>query len=216
MNAIRIHHRVIDLSSNFGSRICWARISELQTCELDCLLLLFPPSVRARILRLHRETDRNASALSKWLLACCLGETADPARIFAALRYTDSGRPFLDHPFCADLSVSHSGDIAVCAISHHRRVGIDIEHKRSLDINDFQDVFHPEVWDAILRSPAKCDSFFEHWTILEAVAKGEGRGFGGPVQSMRTETSTVEYQGTSWRLYPLPLDPEYTAHLAIS
>jgi 4'-phosphopantetheinyl transferase len=216
MSALEIHHRLIDLHSNFISRICWARVSELQSRDLAHLMHFFPEAIQSRILQLRRETDRKASALSKRLIACCLDETASAQSVFHALRYAESGRPRLDRLPSMDLSISHSGDIAVCAISHKGRVGVDIEHKRELELGDFQDIFHPEVWKTILRSPTRSDTFFEHWTILEAVAKGEGIGLAGPVRSIRASAPLVEYQGRKWQIHPLLIDPDYVGHLAIA
>src|ERR1700733_15145959 len=84
MRAIGIRHERMELP--FASQVCWARVSELQNEELDYLLHLLPVSVRCRILSLRREADRKASALSKWLLACSVGETSDPRHVFEALR----------------------------------------------------------------------------------------------------------------------------------
>lgn len=201
---------------DYASRICWARVGQLQSCDLNLLLTSFPESIRSRILRRQRETDRKASALSRWLLACCLGETFDPHPVFRALKETESGRPFLDGRWGVDMSISHSGDLAVCAVSRKARVGVDIEQRRALNIEEFRDVFHPEVWESILRSPASQDMFFEQWTLMEAVAKGDGSGLGGPVQSIRPAVRTIPYRDRNWHTCALPIRPDYAAHLAVS
>jgi 4'-phosphopantetheinyl transferase len=199
-----------------GLRICWARLSDFPE-GFNSLTALFPECLRERVLRLRLQRDRTAWLLSKWLLAFCLGEHQNPEQIFRRMRYADSGSLLLDGLPSIHLSISHSGDIAVCAVSKACPVGVDIEQIRSIDIGEFCDIFHAGAWHAIMTSTAPIETFFEQWTVLEAVSKGAGTGLTGPVSTIHaTGGGPVRYGDLEWDLHGLDLDPGYKCHLALA
>lgn len=78
--------------------------------------------------------------------------------------YRLNGKPFLEN-FNGHISVSHSGDYVVCAISKEK-VGIDLEKITSLDFKKISNRFFPfAIEDSI--------SFYKHWCAAEAWAKAE-------------------------------------------
>lgn len=77
-------------------------------------------------------------------------------------------------------NVSHSGSHGLIALAEHARVGIDVEERRSRnDLDDLAEtVFGPEERTLIaeLDGEAKLHTFYDFWTIKEALAKALGTG----------------------------------------
>lgn len=97
----------------------------------------------------------------------------DPKTI--RFRTTNTGKPYAEN-LNIEFSISHSGTIAVCAISDHP-VGIDIERIKEVSINVAKRLYTPdeqkyvfEKWDLSKQR------FCEVWTRKEAYVKKIGRG----------------------------------------
>ncbi len=87
------------------------------------------------------------------------------------LKRDENGKPFLD--FCK-LSLSHSGDMAVCAISSND-VGIDIEKIRDITPrNKYKLYTHDENYYVNKCDDNKNIRFLEVWTRKEALLKCSG------------------------------------------
>jgi 4'-phosphopantetheinyl transferase len=121
-----------------------------------------------------------ARAMLRNVLACCLG--VDAAVI--AFRYEATGKPALAVPMSSDLrfNLSHSGDVAVCAVVAGREVGIDVERRRSIPTarEMARRFFRPEevaVLDSLTGEEFE-RAFFACWTRKEAYLKASGFGIG--------------------------------------
>ena len=97
----------------------------------------------------------------------------DPKSI--RFRTTKAGKPYAEN-LNIEFSISHSGNIAVCAISD-KPVGIDIERIKEASINVAKRLYTPdeqkyvfEKWDLSKQR------FYEVWTRKEAYVKKIGRG----------------------------------------
>ena len=97
----------------------------------------------------------------------------DPESI--RFRTTKAGKPYAEN-LNIEFSISHSGNIAVCAISD-KPVGIDIELIKDVSFNVAKRLFTPdeqkyvfEKWDVSKQR------FYEVWTRKEAYVKKIGRG----------------------------------------
>ncbi len=94
------------------------------------------------------------------------------------------GKPALDGCFCnTRFSLSHSGDLAVYAVTRGRDLGVDLEHLRQgpLEIQSIARSFFSERQIATLDdTPAdqKAEVFLRFWTQLEARGKARGIGIG--------------------------------------
>jgi 4'-phosphopantetheinyl transferase len=139
---------------------------------------------RGRARRFVRAADgmRFAAARSglRLILAGYLDE--DPARL--ALRTGANGRPELAAGAAGslDFSLSHSGDLALVAVSV-RAVGADIEAMvpraglRDVAVARFPAAEAAGIAQGCCGSPA--DSFYRHWTAKEAYLKLTGIGLAG-------------------------------------
>jgi 4'-phosphopantetheinyl transferase len=92
------------------------------------------------------------------------------------------GKPKLSstHDAAFRFNVSHSGDLALIAITNGCEVGVDVEQVR--DVNHMEQIakrfFLPSEYGAIMElSPAdQCHAFLRCWTGKEAVLKAIGEG----------------------------------------
>jgi 4'-phosphopantetheinyl transferase len=120
------------------------------------------------------------NALEIWILPLAASGEALPyllSRATAApktalrIKRGSRGKPFLaSHPD-VHFSVSHSGDLAVVAITRAGAVGVDLERIREV----------PEAEHIARRwlHGADTANFFEHWTRREAHLKALGLGLSG-------------------------------------
>jgi 4'-phosphopantetheinyl transferase len=138
---------------------------------------------RLRASRFHFEADRGrfvaSHAALRRILASYLG--AAPASLtFGAGKH---GKPFLDAPAhgrSLRFSLSHSGDLALVAVSLGRDLGVDVEQVRPrVDHEGFAArYFSPRERDALARIPPgdRLHAFLEIWTLKEAYLKACGDG----------------------------------------
>ena len=102
-----------------------------------------------------------------------------------------TGRPVLGHPASGPhFNLSHSGAVAIVAISFAAPVGVDVEKVRP--VPDFADLAHRyfavrEV-ERLLALPQKrrLDGFFATWTRKEAFVKALGLGLSYPLDAFDT------------------------------
>lgn len=110
---------------------------------------------RARALRLPEARRRWVAA--RWALRLVLGSYLgrDPAAI--ELRFGAHGKPALAGNESLRFNLSHSGELAVIAVSGEREVGVDVQ-----------------------RLGAKPAEYYAAWVRREAIAKCQGVGIWGP------------------------------------
>jgi 4'-phosphopantetheinyl transferase len=123
-----------------------------------------------------------AAAVLRRVLARYLGE--EPAAI--ELRLGEHGKPELaGRPPRLHFNLSHSGGIALIAVTRRCEVGIDVE--REAGGRDFVRLagraLDPERAEAVRSAPAgkRAAAFYAAWVRREAVAKCHGGGLGAPL-----------------------------------
>jgi len=162
-----------------------------------------------------RPVDRERYIAAHGALRMVLGLylSADPQSLeFVA---GPMGKPALVQTF-TDLrfNLSHSGDLALIAVTRGREVGVDVERVQN-DI-EFEPIvehyFEPgEAWDLRTAPPhERVPRFFDLWTRKEACVKAEGGGLGERMQADRFGVhnlrpahgyaGAVASEGHDWRL----------------
>jgi 4'-phosphopantetheinyl transferase len=135
-------------------------------------------------------------------------------------RYGVHGKPHVEK-YPLHFNLSHSGDVAVYAISQRCRVGTDVELIRPVSEMESiaQRVFTPRERAALQATPpeGRTALFFRAWTRKESVLKGMGLGLGTALQAidvlddsvqLRSEqdaTGTLSSEVGSWRVHDLPV-----------
>jgi 4'-phosphopantetheinyl transferase len=186
---------------------------------------------RTRAARFCQARDRRRfiaahAVLRRLLAAYC---RCDPLALhFAAGPW---GKPFLAVP-AADLcfNLSHSGELAVYALTRGADIGIDIEYRRAELASDeiATRFFAPEEVAALRALPPRdrTAAFFRCWTRKEAFIKARGEGLSLLLHrfavSLAPEPRAAllsidgsEAAAAEWSVSELPAPEGYTAALAV-
>lgn len=163
------------------------------------------------------------------ILARYLGQDASSISFITKAK----GKPELVQPGEAGgprlaFNISHSGEVALAAISLQLEVGIDLESIKP----DFK---HPEIsthffaieeqaWLAGFLPEQQAAAFYRLWTCKEAVLKGEGSGLTRSLEQVkidfldgglaRCQLPAGEHESHEWAIKLFRPEPEYTAALA--
>jgi len=90
------------------------------------------------------------------------------------------GKPMLDAPGAPSFNVSHSGGLALIAVTRAARIGVDVETIRTTPrLEDIATRFFAPAEAAALRAlpdDERADAFHACWTRKEAFVKAEGSG----------------------------------------
>ncbi|WP_245800379.1 4'-phosphopantetheinyl transferase family protein [Thiomonas intermedia] len=142
---------------------------------------------RASAARFLRHEDAIRFATTRVVLRHALAKRSDLAAGGLQLQRDEVGRPRLastkDHMrIPLDFNVSHSGQHALIALATGRRVGVDIEARRS-DLNwEMLSTAvlapHDEAQVAALPAHLRIEAFYDVWTAKEALLKALGIGIG--------------------------------------
>lgn len=189
---------------------------------------------RQRASRFHFDVDRNryivAHASLRGILARYL--QCEPHDLkFSANEY---GKPFLDrsNDFSRskniEFNLSHSGDFALIAVAHGRKIGIDVERIRTdIELEDLaRRNFSPREVSELMTLPLEHRTlgFFTCWTRKEAYIKTQGLGLSLPLDSFDVSlgepaalkaTRPDAQEASRWSLYSLNVESNYAAALAV-
>ena len=164
----------------------WPISSVAEPSELEILASLLNKDDIERAARFHFERDRAAFVTYRAALYALLASYLGVSPGEVQLRYGPYGKPMLDTagPTPIRFSVSHSGAFALLAFAVGREIGIDIEHKRSVDFLGLAERCFSERERATLAEASpegRADVFYEFWTCKEACIKADGRGLSLPL-----------------------------------
>lgn len=161
--------------------------------------------------RYYHWQDQHAHLYGKLLLRKALEDAGVPLSSLH-LRYTSYGRPCLDN--APDFSISHSGSMAVCAISYAGTIGIDIEEIKPVEIDDFTSVFTKTEWKTIYTSANTNYWFYHFWTAKEAALKAKGTGLQWSMEAVSVEENTARIGSEEWQLTKVAIAENYSFHIA--
>jgi 4'-phosphopantetheinyl transferase len=187
---------------------------------------------RERAARFHFDRDAArwtvARGVLRGILGGCLGVDPQAVRFI----YDRFGKPELAPPFAASnlrFNLSHSEGLALYAVTEGRRVGVDIEHVRSLrDLEAVADrTFSIRERAALRQLPPhlRHTGFFNCWTRKEAYIKAVGDGLAHPLDgfsvSLAPDTPARLEVGkddpgavSAWTLEALAPHPDYVSAIA--
>lgn len=197
-------------------------------------LRLLETAEKERASRFVYAADRRrflvAHAALRRFLACYL-----PARAEALSFDVDgSGKPHLRLPPAAPafhFNLSHSGEIALIAVSRAGALGVDVERERPMpDALEIAERYFSlaERRDLATLSPGEREAaFFRCWTRKEAVVKAAGEGLGRALDSFDVDLAPGSVSALrrfedlpggqcGWSLRDLPAPAGYVAAGAVS
>ncbi|MEM6380121.1 MAG: 4'-phosphopantetheinyl transferase superfamily protein [Bacteroidota bacterium] len=167
----------------------------------------------ARAERYHFEKDQRQYIVARSTLRRLLGQYLNRTPESIVLAKHSKEKPYLPH-HSFEFNVSHAGDWAVFAFSHHP-IGIDIEViNPTLDLETMAtQFFAPAEVQAFLSisKPDRPQAFFNAWTRKEAFIKAIGDGLATPLDQFEvslkagepTKLQTMRLQGIDLRDWEL-------------
>ena len=188
---------------------------QITKTDFEKLKRMVPGSYLSKIDRFHRFQDRLRNLFGLLLLSQAWQSIYCRSLVLERIETSDFNRPYLPGSK-ADFNISHSGDYVVCILSPDSRVGIDIEYKQNVDLNDFTRTMNQEQWAKINKSRDPFDTFFKYWTMKECVIKADGRGLSIPLTDITFDNHKVSYDGNLWHLQPFQIDANHPGCVASS
>ena len=134
---------------------------------------------REQVMRFRFEKDRQLHLGAGLLLAFALRRAGASD---LTLRVQEYGKPALADRPDIHFNLSHSGSLAVCAVSEYP-VGVDVEKLRSADRGVALRCFQPREQAWMERSADKGRAFTRLWTRKESYMKLLGVGLSRPLDS---------------------------------
>lgn len=165
------------------------RVSLSQTAaRVRALLELLSTDERHRAERFHFTKDREHFIVARGMLRTILARYARAHPSELRFNYNEYGKPSLVEDSRSNglrFNLSHSHELALCAVALRREVGVDIEHMRAeLTGEQIAERFFsaPEV--SSLRAVAdtlRTQAFFNCWTRKESYIKARSEGLSYPL-----------------------------------
>ncbi len=193
------------------------------------LLSTLSADERERAARFSVEKYRDHFVAARGTLRRVLARYLDVQAEELTFSYGEHGKPALASQWAAaDLhfNMSHSRDVALCAVARGQQVGVDVEYPRP-QVNYeriAERFFSLEEFEALMELPesARRRAFYNIWTRKEAYVKARGDGIAaglgtfsvslaGPAELLRSDEGREEV--ARWRLLALDLDGDYVAAL---
>ncbi len=183
--------------------------------------------------RYYFARDRNRFTIARGVLRQLLGAYLHLAPRVIDFVYGAQGKPDVvasQNPFRLRFNLSHSGELALVALSLNLELGIDLEQIKA----DFAGLeiatrfFSPEECAKLKALPpdVRVDAFFNCWTRKEAYIKARGEGLSIPLDSFEVafapgeepallQVKTGNDRPSQWRFHALHLGRRYKAALAV-
>ncbi|WP_194238473.1 4'-phosphopantetheinyl transferase family protein [Streptomyces spongiae] len=186
--------------------------------------------------RCRFETDRRRFIIAHGALRLILAGYLDVPPEELLLQRGRHGKPHLAGSSDLRFNLSHSGELALVAVTRDAEVGVDVDRLRpGLPVEPFAERFFPESdarFVAAATGPTeRAERFLRLWTRKEAVVKAAGarltQGLGLTVFT-DTDTDTDTGTGTgvvrdpsgqirgAWSVRDLPVPDGYVAALAVA
>jgi len=209
------------------------------------LLSILSPDERTKAERFYFAKDRARSIAARAMLRVILSRYLEVKPAHLRFRYNRFGKPALIGQSGLDplhFNMSHSGELALYAITRARKIGVDVEHVRE-DLASEQIAerfFSPREVAMLHALPVnmRTQGFFNCWTRKEAYIKARGEGLslpldrfdvsltpGQPAALLRVRQSESEaddeiegdgkLEASRWSLRELSPGPSYAAAIAV-
>jgi 4'-phosphopantetheinyl transferase len=186
---------------------------------------------RARAERFRFEPDKKRFIAARGRLRIILGKYLQINPRLIRFEYGEFGKPSIAGECNSEIkfNLSHSNEMALCAVTRDREIGVDIERIKSSIIDDGMILqcltAHEKTFFQALPKNKRDLFFFECWTRKEAFLKARGDGLLFPVNQIETLSfSTVStnlfngdcgFRPSGWSFLTIPFIPGYAAALTV-
>lgn len=172
------------------------------------------PAERARAERLVRPRDGRRFVRCRGALRTILGRLLDLPAAEVAFQTGPGGKPVLPGDEgepkrrAIHFNVSHSGELALIAVSRRRELGVDVEMTRPISQAErIVQSYFTEAEQAEFLAVAEADrpaAFIRGWTRKEAILKAQGVGLAGLATGFETRFGPGGVGGEFVRCAPHP------------
>ena len=211
----------------------WRAQLELPLSQVQQLRGILTDDELDRAKRFFFEIDRQRFIVARGTLRSILSRylTITPGHL--RFYYNQHGKPSLAPELSSTLlnfNLSHSGRMALFAITRNMEIGVDVERVRSdFEYEQIAKRFFSINEVAILRTiptEQKLEAFYNCWTRKEAYIKAHGKGLSLPLDSfdvsfapgeppMLLSTKDEPQERSLWTLLGIKLGPGYVGALAV-
>jgi 4'-phosphopantetheinyl transferase len=223
----------------------WRAMLGVPEPVLESFLTTLSPDERTKAERFCFPRDRDRSIAARAVLRLILSRYLDVKPAHLRFCYNPFGKPALTGEPGADalhFNMSHSGELALYAVTREHEIGVDVEHVRE----DFASeqiakrFFSPSEVAMLHALPLnmRTRGFFNCWTRKEAYIKARGEGLslpldwfdvsltpGEPAALLRVGDGKAEVEdeiagdgkleASRWSLRELSPGPSYAAAIAV-
>ncbi len=218
------------LTLETGEFHLWRSNLERVTEEVEQLSAILSDEEIARANRFYFPQHRQRFTVARANLRRILGHYSgiEPQRVQFA--YNSRGKPELaaKGDRCLQFNLSHSEGWALYGVTRDRRIGVDLERRRSIkDLEQLVERFYsPTEYKIISQLPAEAKeiAFFRGWTAKEAYLKATGEGLAGGLEQVEVSLAVAEpvrflklpgnASVSDWCLICPDVHPEYLAAIA--
>lgn len=207
-----------------------------QPAELvSSFLATLTPDEQARAARFVFEKDRRHFTVARGILRALLGQYLQTPASEIRFTYNAYGKPELQSPMpqpAFNFNLSHSHELALYAFAPGREVGVDIEHMRDIDIDEYLAIarshFSSGEYATLQELPESLrkQGFFNCWTRKEAYIKTRGQGLAIPLDSFDVSllpsapavllaSQEAPHTVAAWSLSIPSVPPDYAAALMV-
>jgi 4'-phosphopantetheinyl transferase len=187
---------------------------------------------RQRAEKYHFETDKKHFIVARAALREILSRYLDTAPHRVVFSRNQYGKPSISAEISNNLiefNFSRSREIALCAVTRGRAVGVDIEfiNEDSANLEIARRFFSPDEIAALQDIPAelKTAAFYSCWTRKEAFIKAVGKGLSYPLQNFSVSVLPEEIaplinindlqEKNHWSMFSFTPKRGYAAALAV-
>lgn len=197
--------------------------------ELARLVDLLPADERSRMDAFQGEAHKRRFVVAHGALRQLLAHYAQQHARALVLALGAHGKPRLAATPALEFNLTHSGELALIAVSRRRAVGVDVESlsRRPFDLQPMarRVLSTPEQeWLAGTSEHSRASAFLQLWACKEAVSKAAGGGFTTGFAGIRIDPHRLSHghahdvhaAGGDWRLHVLAPGDGYVGALAVA
>ena len=207
----------------------WILETHCTSSAVSKFLPLLSPDERARAERFRFDQLYCSFVQLRGTLRLALGQylRMEPEEI--RFRYSDKGKPHLNHDSTVQFNLSHSYEFALLAFADGCEIGVDVERIRPFP--ELADVaarvfnYGEQLQLSRLPPAERTAGFFRGWVRKEAWMKATGDGLLRPTHSFctaldrsesyrRVPVDREEDEPEIWNLHDIPVHVQYQAALA--
>ncbi|WP_414548499.1 4'-phosphopantetheinyl transferase HetI [Anabaena sp. CCY 0017] len=161
----------------------WRINLDIPEAQRENLLATLSGDEVSRANRFHFQEHRQRFITGRGILRCILSNYLGISPQQVLFDYQERGKPVLADALAQSnlcFNLSHSQGLALCAVSYHSQIGVDLEYIRPMsDVEALaKRFFLPREYEIVrsLSDHKQQEIFFRYWTCKEAYLKATGEG----------------------------------------